>query len=305
VTPALVVVLCYLLGAHARVLSNFVALDLITALYAFGIQVADCIESFRNDGDEKELDTRLSYLKIVRVANQIQRGIVQGLFIPRVTSSTTWSNEDNSAFANVVSPYKLYQTRSYQGQAKVELLKEVSKCGLLASQTDDLRQIGLRAVCSIWQGNYDGIVAIENALEKTNKAVTRTAADALQSDAYPFNLLYSPSAQEELIYLHVEKDKVGKWIVRDDNPVELPEISDVQEITYILSTNAPEIRFDGPIISDGDAWTRFKFDRRHLLPDGRDGAELNVDSLKPAQQNQWKAFKATLLPNVRIKFLFT
>jgi hypothetical protein len=312
ITPALVVVVCSLLGAQARVLSNFEAQELVTVLYVFGTLAVDYINLYGRR--IKKLEDQLSALKIARVGKAIPRSSSQAhtVFIPRLTGTTAWSNGARAPFADVVAPrYRLYQSKASQGIASVELLKEVMKCGLLASQTDDLQQIGLRGICAIWQGKFNKprIVGAKVATPaRTAIELLESAAKLLDSEAYPFNLVYTAHAHEDIDYMEIVQVN-NKWVIQDgDSQVTLPAIPKKETITFILSTNGHRIRFEGPIEEEGQTkWEKFSFGKSDLVEGGtgRDGAELNVLALSPDKQKQWETFKSALLPNVRIKFLFT
>jgi hypothetical protein len=150
-TPALVIVVCALLGVKAQILSDFKVLELGTALHLAGKQVINFIDEYKAERDAasshvqsdqvealkkaiKKLDDSLDSIKVYQMSRKVPRSKQTDtkMYFP-ILGTAICINKDVSPFADVWMQYKMYQLKdAEEGEVvNVDLWDETSKCGVL------------------------------------------------------------------------------------------------------------------------------------------------------------------------------
>jgi hypothetical protein len=208
-------------------------------------------------------------------------------------------------------------------RVSVNLQDELRKCGLLRSQTlEDLPRIVLLALSLIWDGMLDDGVRLNLRNQRWNSVVNDLEATSKDNwveqltDAYPDNRVKSPVVEDSLGYVSVFKQTDGTWFMYDNGrsitvPMQLPNLS------YVLSTNAGEIVFEGlhgkPLVITS---SHIHVDGRCLTENCRQGltedqwneekkGTINETKLSPEDQETWALYKALVMESVTLKFLFS
>jgi hypothetical protein len=147
-TPALVIVVCAMLGVQTEILSSFEAQEVVTALYALGQQASNIIETYRNDiieankdrdKEQLALENQVEQLLLVEVCRMtehvpVQREKALVMRIPKVSARTIWLNKPLTPGPDIVAYRLLGQAKYSENRTKVVIFpwKELEKCGLLS-----------------------------------------------------------------------------------------------------------------------------------------------------------------------------
>jgi hypothetical protein len=323
VTPAIVLILCSMLGVPAQILSNFKAQELVAALHAFGKMAVREVATFGDSNSTESQEARkvtleesLKALTVYRLTKRvpITRHDARIVRVPIVGKTAVCLNGDAAPGPDVFTENEFYQCKASEARDKVYVNPgdEMGKCGLL--QTSDAKtKKALDGFHAVWNGDVAASQdADQNAVDE--EAITDTTSSPTPlSMAYPFHMLDTPSAQADVEYLEYDTS-AGKW--SKDLPPTQP-LSSIRKIAYILSTNAKHIQFTGTI--DGVLnWKDFLFARDDLDGNGCiDQAKWTpqvalpgepVHPGKPKLLDQWKKFLSRIDTDVakpEPRFLFT
>jgi hypothetical protein len=266
-SPALIIVVSFLLGAPTQVLTHCSSQELATALFAFGKQAVLLMDRFKatltvgNFAEPtfelKRFNDDLEKLEISRVSKRIRLSHdgIDRISIPLLSSNAVFINGGGVPYADVVAPYAYYLCTRTEAHDEVvlDLWSELEKCGLLKHQ-DQLHpgRVALKGFSWIWGGHFDfdpdrGRLEPGNDKDKWCKAKDgRFAASCgTDSDIYPFCKLETPAVNEKVSYLEYDREKkiwtidgVGKQL---ENPV------NGVTITFVVPRSAKNIRLVGLI----------------------------------------------------------
>jgi hypothetical protein len=317
-TPALVIVVCAMLGVQTEILANYESQEVLTALYALGQLVINMMETYQKEktmarGDrekeklaERTLNKKLFQLSVCRLTEHVPllKGETKAIHLPMVTPFTIWINKPRTHGPDVVANRFLGQGK-YSQNAKdvsIALWSELEKCGLLRHQkADHFGQAALRGYFDIWNGAYNEIVDDEDDEEPP------PVDDS--SRAYPFNLVQTSLPKATIKYELVrKKGEVWEYIPK----VKAPEGDDCK-VTFLLSTNAARIKLT-KTFGHGDGtgeFYRFFFTKNELHVNGKmNFAKLPDDDAKGKKtlstREQWKKFSKWIDDTkVDLQFLFT
>ena len=309
VSSAVAVVLFSMLETSARIFTTWKAQERISALYAFRQEVLKYLGRFGPSGtnSRKNFDDHLANLRLVQVLKPVPPTNCKYSFeIPKFTKNVIWINGDKARFADVIAPYMLIQCKHSihpDKAVKVDLSKELSKCGLLRNDDPNIGgRVALRAIWAMWSGRYKHHDM--NLKYSATKAEGQSLSVEMQqtSVAFPENMLGSRTIDMNFEPVTVSLKK-GTWrfMDRTKNP-ELPELShfsipDPSEprISFVISTNQSRITVRG---KGGKLYVLCRDD---LHEDGR----VNKDIMRTRDKVAWEKFEAEIVHGVDVKFLFT
>ena len=309
VSSAVAVVLFSMLETSARIFTTWKAQERISALYAFRQEVLKYLGRFGPSGTNcrKDFDNHLANLRLVQVLKPVPPTNFKNSFdIPKFTKNVIWINGDKARFADVIAPYMLIQCKHSihpDKAVKVDLSKELSKCGLLRNDDPNIGgRVALRAIWAMWSGRYKHHDM--NLKYSATKAEGQSLLVEMQqtSVAFPENMLGSRTIDMNFEPVTVSLKK-GTWrfMDRTKNP-ELPELShfsipDPSEprISFVISTNQSRISVGG---KGGKLCVLCRDD---LHEDGR----VNKDIMRTRDKVAWEKFEAEIVHGVDVKFLFT
>jgi hypothetical protein len=326
-TPALVIVVCAMLGVKTELLSNFESQEVVTALYALSQQVSTIMETYHKEDPQGNdaaaraaLNKKLSQLSVCRLTKHVpfQRKDCLTMNIPKVTPQTIWLNAPRTPGPDIVA-HKLLGQAKYSEVGDVVSInawEELAKCGLLKHQLHHFGKVALQYYFGIWQGAYK---KAENGQPRKRRNVPFGIQS--QSKAYPFNMLDTSSEETNITYLEVKrntKDKKTPWIYTaddeketddddDDKVTKDADKDDDEKVTFLFSTNAKTIKLTGQLVNIGvgvkpETFSNFTFKEQEL----DDAGQLDVDKLTDGRPQQWEKFIKHIDTNkVDLKFLFT
>jgi hypothetical protein len=288
ISPALLIVTCSMLSVPVQVLSGFKAQELVTVLYAFGKLVVEIVETYKQAVQEtedflsasqqearKELDRALADVQLwpLQKAVPLPNSRTKNISIPTGGAkggSTVFLNGPRSPYADVIAPYVLSQLKHNEDRTECEFFSwaELGKCGILKCQKcmvpEHYGRIALQGFFAIWDGSF--FQMNEGVKMPAERKFTVTQVEDNLSAAYPYNLLDSPRAKEEMSYLQYSTD-TGKWTF-NDCVVNL--LGKAKKITYVISTNAASVQMMGPINGNikGSSWSSFRITENDLNANG-------------------------------------
>jgi len=262
-TPAIVVVLYTMAGIYTALMPGWKFEEELAALYAVRQSMVQCMERFvagLNDGFNRQdcLDELDKSLK--RVPNTL---------------------------------IQAKHTKSPNTTLDVNLYEELNKCGLVKDHDSNTRLI--RGLIALWQNTIDlNVIGPKPTLSSQSNQVERNPQ---YSKAFPENVLSLVPSKDPIQYAVIEGETGTTMTLDNDGTrIPLPELNGAT-ITFILSTNAKQLRLDlGPSIP------KVTITEAHL----DDEMEFNVDKLENDEEAVWTAFvRERLRDGVNLKFLFT
>jgi len=302
-TPAIVVVLYTMAGIYTALMPGWKFEEELAALYAVRQSMVQCMERFvagLNDGFNRqdcldELDKSLKRVRLVRLQEKLQSKS-KNVIVPMVDGETIMMNRDMASFADVIAPNTLIQakhTKSPNTTLDVNLYEELNKCGLVKDHDSNTRLI--RGLIALWQNTIDlNVIGPKPTLSSQSNQVERNPQ---YSKAFPENVLSLVPSKDPIQYAVIEGETGTTMTLDNDGTrIPLPELNGAT-ITFILSTNAKQLRLDlGPSIP------KVTITEAHL----DDEMEINVDKLENDEEAVWTAFvRERLRDGVNLKFLFT
>jgi uncharacterized protein YlbG (UPF0298 family) len=250
VTPAITVLLFFMLQVPVNVLSGWKTQELVAGLLEFRKLIISYVEQHAGGNSERntaQLIEKISRPRLIKLVNPVPHPRAEYNFqIPRLSEFDVCLNGDKAPFGDVMAPNGVIVQAKYcdteADLVRIEVDEELRKCGLMISSGRSSRgRIVLRSLFLIWKGRFN--TKREATATLTAGTAKRGAERHLQSSAYPVNWLGVASRPERIEFVKVFKKKKEKLFSVQDgaNKFELPDPDDFPPITFVFSTNAANI----------------------------------------------------------------
>jgi hypothetical protein len=268
--------------------------EFFAALQAQGGEIVTAHEDNRQTLESEFVDS-LEEVSVYRLRSQIQSSKDAKINIPVVPKHSILVNAERASFADVIAPYKLLQTKHTSFPNKlvgVNLPAELNKCCLLKNSVNDR---ALRGLLALWDGSLFALRRVEDveAKKKNDKVQGATAKSkpVQGSNAFPANLIKWQEVSDGVEYVKI----TGNGQVESSNFV-LPGRPNPLDVTFVLSTNAERLNL-----------TLAEAKSLIISEETLDG-DMQVDPTKIPDEDAaaaWTSFENTLVPGVKLQFLFT
>jgi hypothetical protein len=270
--------------------------EFFAALKAQGDEIVTAHEGKRLTLESEFVDL-LEEVSVYRLRSQIQSSTSKEakINIPIVPKHSILVNAERASFADVIAPYKFLRTKHTSAPNKivgVNLPAELNKCCLLKSSVNDR---ALRGLLALWDGALSALRVADN--EKANEDTYEVQGAKAKrkpvqgSNAFPANLIRWQEVSDGVEYVKItDTDRV------EGTNYVLPGRPDTLDVTFVLSTNAERLNL-----------TLAEATSLIISEETLDG-DMQVDPEKlpnVAGVAAWTTFEGTLVPGVKVQFLFT
>jgi hypothetical protein len=295
VSLAVVIILFKILGVVPENLVGWRGQETMVALTAFR-RLA--IQAFTTTPDT------LRNIEYVSLTKPVPATSAKTIFrIPVFQFSTVWINGERAPFADVVSPFHLYQCKHVSNEEKCvfNLEEEGRKCGILKDDQKDKANIGW-AILSVlfvdWEkqmvNDQSAVLDLSNSTADEKTSVSLTTDDTRNIWSYPEQRLKQDAMVDDadINFVDLSRDKEksnDSWKLNNKKNVLGNHLT--KEVTFVISTNARvlELKF-GKLI------------KVTILPCDVDKNGIWTNS--ESQQNSWKRIQDKIKSNVTLRFMF-
>lgn len=286
VSPAITLLLYYMLGAFTENLTGWQGQEMLAALRAFRlIAIENCLD-----------DTVMQNVRLVSLIKRVPEPTATKNFeIPIFNAPTVWINGNTSPFADVIAPFCLYQCKFTNIGDKVDfdVIKELGKCGLLKVDYDNSKRARYsRAVLAVLMKTWKKEIPFPPPHDDN----TENQMNGLCQGHYPEILIKSTSRltdNDKQFIAFKYDEKHDEVTLRNDEEIRTTDDFD-DAVQYVISTNTKKL-----------VLTYMTADSKKTLivtPDSVDKEGKFLRSVK--DQPEYEEIMSFLRTNVEIRCIF-